>query len=56
MLPQELAEKVVGEVREGVMTGEEARVVRGRLMEERKAFGESVEGDFASESFSFCEH
>lgn len=56
MLPQELADKVVAEVSEGMMTMEEAKVIREQLMERRKAFGEKVENWIREDAFSFCEH
>jgi len=56
MLPQELADQVVDEVKEGMMTLEEAKEIRLSLMEERKAFGQVVENEMQNLSFSFCEH
>ena len=57
MLPAELEEKVVEGVDGGVpMSLEEAKEIRLRLMEERKAFVEEVDTDFQNYTFSFCEH
>ncbi len=60
ILPPELADKVTDEVNEGVMTLEEAREIRLRLMEERKAFGSELGNEMENKmhqtAFGFCEH
>lgn len=56
MLPRELADKVVAEVSEGMMAMEEAKEVRLKLMDTRKAFVEEVENEMTRDTFSFCEH
>lgn len=60
MLPPELADKVTDEVNEGVMTLEEAKEIRLRLMEERKAFGSELGNEMENKmhqtTFGFCEH
>lgn len=56
MLPQELADQVVDEVKDGVMTLEEAKEIRLRLMEERKAMVVDLDNDMQDMTFNFCEH
>ena len=53
-LPKEIIDQIIEDVDEFPIGVEEAREFRGRLMEERKAFGEEV--DFLTSTFAFCEH
>ena len=55
-LPAELTDQVIGEVSGVPISLEEAKEIRLKLMEERKAFVDDVDKDFRGYSFSFCEH
>ncbi|KAK0516168.1 hypothetical protein JMJ35_000771 [Cladonia borealis] len=57
-LPTELMNHVIDDVAEFPISLEEAKEIRQRLMEERKAFVVAVEDELQSRShtFSFCEH
>lgn len=56
MLPPELADQVIDEVNDGMMTLEETKEIRLRLMEERRVFVDEMENEMQELSFSFCEH
>lgn len=56
MLPPELAEQVLEGVDGFPINLEEAKGIREGLMEERRAFVEDVESEFAESTFNFCEH
>lgn len=55
-LPQELRDRVYGEVHGFPLTMERAKTVREELMEERKAQLAEMEEGWSERSFSFCEH
>ena len=55
-LPKEIVDQFIEDVDEFPIGIEEAKEIRGRLMEERKAFGEDVDLDIVSSTFAFCEH
>lgn len=55
-LPNELVNKIVPEISFPTMTLEEAKELRLKLMEERKAFVEDVDKVMGNNTFNFCEH
>ena len=56
-LPIEVVDKVIDDVAEFPISLEEAKEIRLRLMEERKAFVGAVENEVQHANvFSFCEH
>ena len=55
-LPTELVDHVIDDVAEFPISLEEAKEIRLRLMEERKAFVGEVEAQIQDRPFSFCEH
>jgi hypothetical protein len=55
-LPQELRDRVYGEVHGFPLTMERAKAVREGLTEERKAQLADMEESWAEKSFNFCEH
>ena len=55
-LPQELVMGVMSDLGEFPIGMEEAKEIRLKLMEERRAYVEHVGREFESETFSFCEH
>ena len=55
-LPKELVDHVIDGVSDFPISLEEAKEIRLRLMDERKAFVEDVDQDLQEHVFSFCEH
>ena len=55
-LPNEIVDHIMEDVDEFPISLEEAKELRLKLIEERKAYVEDVNKKMQEETFSFCEH